>query len=75
MTTITTLSDCRGAYTLKAECDMCHHGKILDLETLIAALGPDVTIPELRRKMKCAKCGAKAPNVRVQLMHDGRPKD
>ena len=81
MSGIEKLEDCRGSYRLKAECDVCGHGKILDLEQLIRHYGPNFPISGIRNRVRCnelrpdgSKCGARTPNVRVQLIADDRRK-
>lgn len=73
--TIRTLRDIAGRYSLAACCDRsrCGHSLQLDVRELIAKLGADFELAELRRRARCSKCGARAPEVRVQMVHDGRP--
>lgn len=73
--TICTLRDIAGRERLFAQCDrlVCEHFRELDVGDLMARYGADFELAELRRRVKCSKCGARPPEVRVQMVGDGWP--
>lgn len=69
-----TLSDIDdGHHGVHAHCNICRHSRELSLAALIAKLGGDFDLMELRLRAVCTNCGARAPNVVVHTLHDGRP--
>ena len=72
--TIRTLGDIAGKERLFAECDRigCGHSQELLVEDLERRFGKDFELAELRRRVRCSKCGARPPDVRVHAVSDGR---
>jgi hypothetical protein len=53
-------------YGLIAQCTLCHRFADLDLAApQVRRLGPDATVPEIRRRLRCTKCGLKRASVQV----------
>lgn len=44
-------------YALRMDCPSCGKGADVDLESLIARLGAQFALPELRRHAACPHCG------------------
>ncbi|MBM3485134.1 MAG: hypothetical protein FJX67_00650 [Alphaproteobacteria bacterium] len=64
------LASYRGiAHRLTAICETCLHSARLDREALIACLGPNATTAELRRRLRCSRCGGRD----IALQVNGSP--
>ncbi|CAN7660123.1 hypothetical protein LJR225_005250 [Phenylobacterium sp. LjRoot225] len=46
------------ADTLKMECGRCGHAAEWPQATALRRIGPDATPAEVRRRLRCGKCGA-----------------
>jgi hypothetical protein len=40
-----------------ASCDRCHETRRIDLHALVQRLGPDYPSNDIRRRLRCSKCG------------------
>jgi hypothetical protein len=56
----------RQGQTLKLECEACGHSAAWPQREAIAKLGPDAAPYEIRRKVRCGRCGDGA-RVRVWI--------
>ncbi len=56
----------RPVAVLSAVCEACHTMRDIDPMTLARSAGPDVTLRELSKHLKCNECGAKG-GVRFEL--------
>jgi hypothetical protein len=59
---IRTLADLGPRDRLDAHCHRCRRSRQLDVLALLAAYGP-VPLDQLRRRLRCARCGARWPAV------------
>ncbi len=50
-----------------AYCQECGHSATLDLEQL----QPELTIPDLRRRLRCTECGAREAEIRIGYIAAG----
>ncbi len=50
-------------------CEACSHGAEIDPAGLAKKLGYDCPVPELKRRMRCSRCGGRQVDVRVK--YDG----
>ena len=50
-----------------AYCPACRHIATLNLEQL----RPELTIPDLRRRLRCTECGARAAEIRIVYVAAG----
>ena len=50
---------------LLAICESCWHTAELDIPDLLCQLGPDCTSRDVRRRLRCAKCGTRNPAFQV----------
>ena len=64
-TTLRTLL--RYGYRLIAHCELCRRFVPLDLDGLARRLGLEVTVPEVKRRLRCTKCGLKRASVQVAI--------
>ena len=56
---IRTLRDLGHNFWLGASCGKCHRWRDLDRATLVSQLGEDITLDDLRRRLRCSVCGAR----------------
>lgn len=61
-------------YGLNAYCERCRHRSDLDVAALIERLGGGCSIPALRKKLRCTKCGARNPVVQLHRTDWPPPK-
>jgi hypothetical protein len=52
---------------LLAICERCQHAAALDLDQLVAHHGPAFPVPEVRRRLRCGRCGWGQCAVQVAL--------
>ncbi len=64
-----TLADHR-AFTLSAFCQACDRSVVLDKDQLANRYGWDVLLEDIRRRLKCQRCGR--PADRLMLGHEQR---
>lgn len=50
-----------------AYCQECRHSATLNL----GLLQPELTIPELRRRLRCTECGARQAEIRIGYIAAG----
>ncbi len=62
-----TLADHR-AFTLSAFCQACDRSVVLDKDALADRYGWDVLLEDIRRRLKCQRCGR--PADRLMLGHE-----
>ncbi len=55
----------RYGYHLIAHCELCRC--FVTLDALARRLGREVTVPEVRRRLRCTKCGLKRASVQVAI--------
>jgi hypothetical protein len=60
--TIRTLADLAERNHLYAHCNHCRHARKLDVPVLLARFGP-LTFGRLKNRLRCARCGARRPEV------------
>jgi len=48
-------------HSIIAYCGRCGHSAAVNLEPL----GPELPIPELRRRLRCTRCGTREVEIRV----------
>ena len=48
-------------------CGQCGHSAAVNLEPL----NPELTIPELRRRLRCAQCGGREVEIRITYIAAG----
>jgi hypothetical protein len=54
------LDESVGQIYFGASCEDCRHGlRRIDVSRLVAQLGPDVLVQDVRPRLRCAKCGGK----------------
>jgi hypothetical protein len=51
----------------------CLHSAPLDVAALIAKLGPETTVPDLRERMRCTKCGGREVEFTRTIGPNQRP--
>ena len=56
-----------GVNAIIAHCGECRHSATLDLELL----QPELTIPDLRRRLRCTECGAREAEIRIGYIAAG----
>lgn len=59
-------------YGIMAYCHVCHHHVDLDLAALGVRFGREISLPEMRRRLRCSACGGRA--VGTYLEAPGRPR-
>ena len=57
----------RYGYHLIAHCELCRRSVPLDLDGIAKRLGLEVTVPEVRRRLRCARCRLKRASVQVAV--------
>ncbi|MEZ5559930.1 MAG: hypothetical protein R3E86_15465 [Pseudomonadales bacterium] len=62
MQKLTELVDCFQVYALCVSCDRMEP---LPLPAIIAQAGPDITIADLRQRLRCRHCGRRSRDLRV----------
>ena len=40
-------------------CNRCGHNAVVEIELLVAQLGPDYPVPEVGARLRCSGCGSK----------------
>jgi hypothetical protein len=59
------LTELVGGFQVYAVCPPCARMEALALEALIARFGPDVSLSDIRPRLKCAVCGERSGELRV----------
>ena len=62
-----TLAPVQARYRLLAICDECAHTVELDVDGLIATLGPDHPVPTTRKRLRCTRCDSNSCAVQLAL--------
>lgn len=62
MLSLTELTAC---FRLYGVCIPCGRMEPLDLEGLIATLGGEATVTDVRHRLRCRQCGVRRPDLRV----------
>ena len=62
-----TLADIKNRYQLLAICNACAHTVELDVDGLIATLGPDHPVLAIRKRLRCTRCGFNSCAVQLAL--------
>ena len=52
-------------YGLIAQCELCRRFVPLDLDAIAKRLGVEITVPDVRRRLRCTRCGLKRASVQV----------
>jgi len=60
-----TVGDLAGRHVIYAHCGPCGRSVQLDARRLIAAYGAGLTIPELRKRLTCARCRERRHEIRI----------
>lgn len=70
-----TLGDLSPGDFLSARCPSCDRSEALDIPALVARLGPDFEVTDLRDRLRCSQCGRRAMFTRgfdpLWRMHQG----
>jgi hypothetical protein len=68
------LSELQGSFEVYALCPPCGRMEALPLAALIERLGPEVTLSDLRPRLRCRVCGVRSGELRVVYVGpEGRP--
>jgi hypothetical protein len=59
------LADLGPGHTLVASCPSCKHKATLDVLALEKKLGPFETIEQVRRRVRCSRCGKRGNRLLV----------
>lgn len=64
-----------GQHNLYALCERqgCGHQAKLDIPALIAKLGPNFPTMDIRSRLRCARCGARGDDIRLQQVYGHKP--
>jgi hypothetical protein len=54
-----TLSEAAGELLYGATCERCKETRRIDLAKLRDRLGPDVLVQDIRKRLRCRKCGSR----------------
>jgi hypothetical protein len=61
---IKTVGDLAGTRTeLFAYCNACRHSAQLDLEALCVEYGRRLSLPRMRSRLRCSRCGTRCPEI------------
>jgi hypothetical protein len=60
---VRTLADLGEQSRLAAYCPSCRRSQFLDLEALRARYGAELSLRNLRARLRCSRCGARRPEV------------
>lgn len=60
---ITTLGDLGKRQLLYAYCNSCRHSRQLDLKALCERYGPQLSLEDLRSRLRCTRCGVRRSEV------------
>jgi bacterioferritin-associated ferredoxin len=72
---IQTLADLHYTQRVYASCGPCQRAVALDVRQLIERHGPLLTIDEVRRRIKCARCGKRTHDIRIVYSVAKGPRD
>jgi len=59
------LSELRGSFEVYALCPPCGRMEALPLAALLERFGPDVTLTDIRPRLRCRECGQRSHDLRV----------
>ena len=60
-----TLQDLIRAFRVYAVCEPCERMIAVDLPLLMSRHGPDMTLDQLRNRVRCAACGVRTQDIRI----------
>lgn len=60
-----TLGEMLKSFRLYAVCSACDRMVQLDVASLAALVGRDVTVQEVRRRVRCKQCGRRTRDIRI----------
>ncbi len=60
-----TIGDLGDRHVIYAHCGPCRRSVPLETSRLIAMFGARVTIPELRNRLTCRRCGIRSNDIRI----------
>ncbi len=56
---------------LRVFCETCSHNKLINPADLAKRVGYDFSLPSLKHRMKCSKCGSREVDLRVESENPG----
>ncbi|MBK88424.1 MAG: hypothetical protein CMQ44_06225 [Gammaproteobacteria bacterium] len=59
------LNDLLESFHLYAECERCQRSMQLSIEKLIARLGSDFPVANLRPRLRCTDCNVRGQDIRI----------
>ncbi len=59
------LTDLQASFRVYALCVPCGRMEAVDLEAVVAALGGEATVADLRARVRCRGCGRRTRDVRI----------
>jgi hypothetical protein len=64
-TGLRTVGDLADRHVIYAHCGPCQRSVQLDSRRLVAVHGAGLTIPELRKRLTCSRCGQRRQEIRI----------
>ncbi len=67
-----TIKDITASFHLYAVCATCARMELLPTDRLIEDLGPETRLEDIRRRIRCNRCGERTADIRIVYVGPGR---